>query len=128
MINASIIWISFTLGLLNAQQDEILANISTAMKAGSSKELIKYCNANMEIKMDGKTSNYSVAQAEVILKDFFLKNPPKGFQYIHQGASPEGLKYTIGTYSVDGGKFRVVMVIKKVKEEFKIDTINFSKE
>ena len=128
MINASLIWIAFTLGLFHVQQDEILANISTAMKAGSSKELIKYCNANMEIKMDGKTSNYSVAQAEVILKDFFLKNPPKGFQYIHQGASPEGLKYTIGTYSVDDGKFRVVMVIKKVKEEFKIDTINFSKE
>ncbi|WP_421874711.1 DUF4783 domain-containing protein [Marinoscillum sp.] len=128
MINASLIWVAITLGLFNIQQDQILANISTAMKAGSSKELIKYCNANMEIKMDGKTSNYSVAQAEVILKDFFLKNPPKGFQYIHQGASPEGLKYTIGTYSVDGGKFRVVMVIKKVKEEFKIDTINFSKE
>jgi hypothetical protein len=98
------------------------------MKAGSSKELIKYCNANIEIKIDGKTSNYSLAQAEVILKDFFLKNPPKGFQYIHQGASPEGLKYTIGTYSLEEGKYRVVMVIKKVKEEFKIDTINFSKE
>ena len=128
MINASLLWVTILLNLFNIQQDEILSNISTAMKAGSSKELIKYCNANMEIKMDGKTSNYSVAQAEVILKDFFLKNPPKGFQYIHQGASPEGLKYTIGTYTVDGGKYRVVMVIKKVKEDFKIDTINFSKE
>ncbi len=128
MINASLLWVTILLNLSTIQQDEILSNISTAMKAGSSKELIKYCNANMEIKMDGKTSNYSVSQAEVILKDFFLKNPPKGFQYIHQGASPEGLKYTIGTYTVDGGKYRVVMVIKKVKDQFKIDTINFSKE
>ncbi|HCX21487.1 MAG: DUF4783 domain-containing protein [Flammeovirgaceae bacterium] len=128
MIKVSLISITLILSFVNIQQDQVLVNISTAMKAGSSKELIKFCNANLEIKMDGKTSNYSVAQAEVVLRDFFLKNPPKGFQYIHQGASPEGLKYTIGTYTIDGGKYRVVMVIKKVKEDFKIDTINFSKE
>jgi len=109
-------------------QDDILANIGTAMKAGSSKELIKYCNENLEIKVNGKTSNYSISQAEVVLKDFFLKNPPKGFQYIHQGSSPEGLKYTIGTYALEEGSYRVVMVIKKIKNEFKIDTINFSRE
>ncbi len=128
MIKVSLISITLILSFVNIQQDQVLVNISTAMKAGSSKELIKFCNANLEIKMDGKTSNYSVAQAEVVLRDFFLKNPPKGFQYIHQGASPEGLKYTIGTYTIDRGKYRVVMVIKKVKEDFKIDTINFSKE
>lgn len=109
-------------------QEDVLDNIGTAMKAGSSKELIKYCNANLEIKVDGKTSNYSISQAEVVLKDFFLKNPSKGFQYIHQGASPEGLKYTIGTYRLEGGSYRVVMVLKKVQGQFKIDTINFSRE
>ncbi len=128
MIKLSVYISALILSFSLLAQDTILENIGTAMKAGSSKELIKYCNANIEIKIDGKTSNYSLAQAEVILKDFFLKNPPKGFQYIHQGASPEGLKYTIGTYSLEEGKYRVVMVIKKVKEEFKIDTINFSKE
>ena len=89
---------------------------------------LAFLNSNLEIKMDGQTSNYSIAQAEVVLKDFFLKNPPKGFTYIHQGTSPEGMKYTIGSYTIDGGKYRVVMLIKKVKEDFKIDTINFTKE
>jgi hypothetical protein len=109
-------------------QGEILENVGAAMSAGSSKELIKYCNANLEIKVNGKTSNYSIAQAEVVLKDFFLKNPPRGFQYIHQGASPEGLKYTIGTYTVEEGSYRVVMVLKKIKDQFRIDTINISRE
>lgn len=109
-------------------QEDILTNIGAAMKAGSSKELIKYCNTNLEVKINGKTSNYSIAQAEVVLKDFFQKNPPKGFVYIHQGTSPEGLKYSIGTYSVENGSYRVVMLIKKIKDEFKIDTINFSRE
>lgn len=128
MIKLSVYITALLLSISVFAQDTILENIGVAMKSGSSKELIKYCNANIEIKIDGKTSNYSLAQAEVILKDFFLKNPPKGFQYIHQGASPEGLKYTIGTYMLEKGNYRVVMVIKKIKEEFKIDTINFSKE
>ncbi|WP_258100288.1 DUF4783 domain-containing protein [Marinoscillum pacificum] len=128
MIKVSLISITLLFNIWNSQQDAVLVNISTAMKAGSSKELIKYCNSNLEIKMDGQTSNYSIAQAEVVLKDFFLKNPPKGFSYIHQGTSPEGMKYTIGSYTIDGGKYRVVMLIKKVKEDFKIDTINFTKE
>lgn len=126
-LNAYIIVFSL-LSLTLSAQDSALENIGKAMKAGSSKELIKYCNANIEIKVNGKSSNYSLARAEVVLRDFFLKNPPKGFQYIHQGASPEGLRYTIGSYSMAKGSFRVVMVIKKINGNLKIDTINFSKE
>lgn len=107
---------------------DVLDDIRTALRAGSSKELIKYCNDNIEIKLDGNSSNYSISQAEVVLRDFFLNNPPKGFDYIHQGSSPEGLKYTIGTYRLDEGSYRVVMVIKNIKGSFKIDTINFSRE
>lgn len=110
------------------QEDETLNNISAAMKAGSSKELIKYCNDNLEIKINGKSTNYSKSQAEVVIKDFFMNNPPKNFRYIHHGSSPEGLKYTIGTYTVSNGSYRVVMLIKKIGSNFRIDTINFSKE
>ncbi len=115
-------------GFNSPEQDAVLNNISTAMGAGSSKELIKFCGQNVEIKIDGKSSNYSIAQAEVILKNFFLNNPVKSFSYIHQGSSPEGLKYTIGSLAVDGGSYRVVMVIKKQAAGFKIDQINFSRE
>ncbi|MEQ8583967.1 MAG: DUF4783 domain-containing protein [Marinoscillum sp.] len=128
MIKIGFLLSSLLFTFFTPTQEDILASIAVAMKAGSSKELIKFCNTNIEIKVDGKASNYSIAQAEVVLKDFFLKNPPKGFQYIHQGSSPEGLKYTIGTYSLEEGSYRVVMVVKKVKNEFKIDTINFSRE
>ncbi|WP_425389731.1 DUF4783 domain-containing protein [Ekhidna sp.] len=109
-------------------QDEIMQDIGTAMKAGSSKELIKFCNQTIEIKINGESSNYSKAQAEVILKNFFTKNPPKNFNYIHQGASPEGLKYTIGRYTHEKGAFRVVMFIKKIGDKYLIDTLNFSEE
>ena len=114
--------------LLSPAQDETLKDIGTAIKTGSSKELIKFCNETVEIKIDGESSNYSKAQAEVILRDFFQKNPPSNFSYIHQGASPEGLKYTIGRYAHENGAFRVVMFLKKIGDNYLIDTLNFSQE
>ena len=109
-------------------QEETVKDIGTALKAGSSKELIKFCNQTVEIKINGESSNYSKAQAEVILRDFFSKNAPKSFTYIHQGSSPEGLKYTIGRYTHNDGAYRVVMFIKKIGDKYLIDTLNFSQE
>ncbi len=126
MINALLLTIILFVG--GTFQDETVREIGIAMKAGSSKELIKFCNNTVEIKIDGKSSNYGRNQAEVILKDFFSKNPSKGFSYIHQGSSPEGLKYTIGKYTHEEGTYRVVMFIKKIGDNYRIDTLNFSKE
>lgn len=108
-------------------EDATIRDIGTALNAGSSKELINFCNKTVEIKINGESSNYSKAQAEVVLKSFFNKNVPKGFNYIHKGTS-EGLKYTIGKYTHEGGAFRVVMFIKKIGDNYLIDTMNFSKE
>ena len=119
--------ISITL-LMGGFQDETVREIGIAMKAGSAKELIKFCNKTVEIKLDGQSSNYSKNQAEVVLREFFTKYPSKGFTYIHQGSSPEGLKYTIGKYSHESGDYRVVMFIKKIGDSYLIDTLNFSKE
>lgn len=109
-------------------EDATIRDIGTALKSGSSKELIKYCNRTVEIKIDGESSNYSQSQAEVVLRDFFAKNPAKSFNYIHQGSSPEGLKYNIGKYTHEKGAYRVVMFIKKIGDNYLIDTLNFSKE
>ncbi|MFK7954100.1 MAG: DUF4783 domain-containing protein [Ekhidna sp.] len=122
-----ILLIFFSLLLSQGSEDATIRDIGTALSAGSSKELINFCNKTVEIKINGESSNYSKAQAEVVLKDFFRKNAPKEFNYIHQGTS-EGLKYTIGKYTHEGGAFRVVMFIKKIGDNYLIDTMNFSKE
>ena len=109
-------------------EDATIREIGVALKSGSSKELIQYCNKTVEIKIDGQSSNYSQAQAEVVLKKFFGQNPAKNFNYIHQGSSPEGLKYNIGRYVHENGSYRVVMFIKKIGDNYLIDTLNFSKE
>ena len=98
------------------------------MKMGSSKELTKYFNERVDLSIDGDRNTYSKVHAEFILKDFFKNYPPEDFQYIHKGASKEGLNYTIGKYTYIGGSFRVLMRVKEFDEEYQVYVISFDKE
>lgn len=103
-------------------------NVKLALNAGSAKELIKYFNEVTELKIDDSGANYSRIQAESVLRDFFQQNQVENFDYIHKGASPEGLKYNIGMYNAKSGTFRVVILLKEVKGQYVVDTMNFNKE
>ncbi len=109
-------------------QSEVINNVRSAIKAGSSKELSKYLGDMISLEIDGVQSNYSKTQAEYVLKDFFKKYRPNDFQYVHQGASEGGLKYAIGRYSYDGGSFRVVLRSKNINGSYKVSSLDFTKE
>lgn len=118
----------FLSAFLTYAQDEVIVNVSAALKASSSKELIKHCGSKIEITIDGNNNTYSKPQAEAILKDFFQKNVAENFSIIHQGASAEGLKYAIGKFSMKQGSYRVVLFLKKGETVYELDRITFSKE
>ncbi len=82
----------------------------------------------VELNFEGEKSNYSRSQAELVLKEFFKKYPPMDFQYIHKGASKQGLTYVIGKYTFENGSFRVWILIKKFDENYLVDSIDFSRE
>ena len=112
---------------LSAQSD-VINNVRAALKAGSSRELIKYFNETVELNLDGKKSSYSKTQAEFVLKDFFKQYQPINFQYIHQGASKEGFKYAIGKFTFEKGSFRVWILFKHTDSKYYADRIDFTKE
>lgn len=103
-------------------------NVKLALNAGSAKELIKYFNQVTELKIDDTGANYSKIQAESVLRDFFQRNQVESFDYIHKGSSPEGLKYNIGMYNAKSDTYRVVILLKEVKGQYVVDTMNFNKE
>jgi hypothetical protein len=109
-------------------QSEVIDDMRAALKAGSSKEFIKNFNTMVELNFEGEKSNYSRSQAELVLKEFFKKYPPLDFQYIHKGASKQGLTYVIGKYTFENGSFRVWILIKKFDDNFLVDSIDFSRE
>jgi hypothetical protein len=109
-------------------QSEVINNLRASLRAGSSKELVKNFNTMVELNFEGEKSNYSRSQAELVLKEFFKEYPPTDFQYIHQGASKQGLTYVIGKYTFENGSFRVWILIKKFEDNYLVDSIDFSRE
>jgi hypothetical protein len=123
-------------------QTEVINNAKAAIRTGNSKDLTKYFNSLVELKIDdtnenlnaaSANSNFSKTHAEYVLKDFFKDNPPQNFEYVHEGTSKEGLKYTIGKYTYRDknnkqASFRVFMKIKQYGSDYLIDAIDFSKE
>lgn len=108
--------------------ESILNNAKTTIKAANSKDLVQYFNDVVEIGFNGEKASYSKTQAEFVMRDFFKKYPPTEFVYEHQGSSKEDVKYAIGNYTYNGGKYRVYILIKQFKGVYLIDTIDFSEE
>ncbi|MBL4654345.1 MAG: DUF4783 domain-containing protein [Bacteroidia bacterium] len=111
-----------------ANVDDIYAEIASAIKSGSSIEVAKYFSANVELTILDNEDLYSKAQAQLILKDFFEKYPPKAYKLIHQGSSTEGSKYAIGNYTTTNREFRTYFYIKQSGDKYFIQELRFEDE
>jgi hypothetical protein len=103
---------SFT--LQNSNIDEVIG----ALRSGNSTELSKHFDDNVELTLPDKSDNYSKAQAQLIIKDFFSNNGVTGFEVKHKGDNPSGGHWCIGTLQTNAGNFRtnVFMKMKNGKE------------
>ena len=109
-------------------QKDIITDVRDAIKTGSSREIVKLFDNNVDMTIDGKMKNYSKAQAEFILRDFFKENPPTSFTIVHQGASKSGIPYAIGEFVSGSTTFRVWIRVRKSGENFVIHQISFDEE
>lgn len=94
---------------VNAQRFDGIVN---AIKTGNASALAANFNSNVEITISGNGNSYSKAQAEQVVKNFFAQHQPKSFSVAHEGTSPEGSKYFIGTLTTSAGTFRVYVYAK----------------
>lgn len=118
----------FAVSALNLAAQDTTELVKQAFNAGSAKELIRYFNKITEIKINNQSNNYSLVQAEPVIRQFFQLNPPTTFDYVHKGQSPQGLKYNIGQYRSGEQSYRVVLLLKVVDGVYVIDTLNITEE
>jgi hypothetical protein len=90
---------------------DLPSGIVNSLKTGNSKELSKFFNTNIDLTVIEKQDIYSKTQAEIILKEFFSKNPPTNFTVIHQGGK-EGSQYVIGNLTTTNGTYRITLALK----------------
>lgn len=107
------IFVLFLSFCLNAFALDIYDEISNALRSGDSKQVSTFFGNTLDMTISNQEDVYSKAQAELILKDFFSKNPPKSFIVNHKGSSKEGTLYAIGTLLTANGKsFRTSFYLK----------------
>lgn len=110
------------------KQDDIITVIADAIKKGNSTDVAKYFNTTIDLAIPNNEGTFSKTQAELILKDFFTKNPPKTFTVNHNGSSNDGSLYAIGTYTADSGSYRTYFLLKKSGTNYLIQKLEFESE
>ncbi len=122
---ASIIVLLICFSGVFAQTEE---NIAVALKAGNSKEIAKHFGTNVNLKILNQEDIYSKNQAEMILKDFFTKNPVKNYITKHNGTSKNGAQYSIGSLNTNNGNFRIYYFIRKNPDGVQIQELRIENE
>ncbi|MDP4289673.1 MAG: DUF4783 domain-containing protein [Bacteroidota bacterium] len=116
---------------MHAQSEEsskaVFENIGKAFREGDASQLaINFANS-FDVILPGNEGTFSKQQAEMILKDFFSKNRPKGFVINHQGTSTDGSRYAIGTYRTANQSFRAYILLKNVGNKLLISQLQLEK-
>lgn len=106
----------------------VIESITTAIKGANSSELAKYFSNAVEIIIPGKEGTFSKNQAEMIMKDFFAKNPATSFVTNQQGSSNGGAQFMIGTYKSGKVIFHVYVLVKPVAGQMLIQQLHFESE
>lgn len=116
---------SLTSSALNFKLD-ISSDVAAAVQTGNAANVAKFFSSNVDLKILTQEDVYSKAQAELILKDFFVKNPIKSFSIIHKGTSKNGDQFAIGSYETNSGKkFRTYFLFKKEGASLTIQQLRF---
>lgn len=128
-ISAIIILLAITTtisaSLLFYNTNDIITEISTAIKSGVASNVSQYFNSTLDLTTPDNEGTYSKTQAEMILKDFFTKNPPASFIINHQGSSVDGSQYAIGTYVSGTVSYRTYFLLKNATAGSLIQKLEF---
>ncbi len=107
---------------------DVYDDIAIAIRTGDSKQIASWFSNNVDLTLNNQEDVYSKAQAELLLKDFFSKNPPKSFNVVHKGSSKEGTLFAVGNLNSSSGKtFRVSFVLKANQGKHIIQELRFEK-
>ena len=119
---------SFVLIFLHFQSQEpiqadIARELAVQFKQGNSKEIAKTFAPSVELIIIDQEDVYNKAQAEQILKDFFIKNQPSKTSIIHKLDNNPNYRLTILSLNTKNEKFRVTVTMKKYSNIFLINEL-----
>ena len=101
--------------------------ILSAIESGSSSDLARYFNPSISLNINGQQGDYSKTQAELVLREFFKKNPPIDFSLIFKNETTSTHRTYVGEYSGGSGRFKVFIKASQVEDSLKVYSLDFVK-
>lgn len=112
----------------NTYAQEVTSKIAASIRSGNAKELSNYFNQTLDLSAPGSEGTFSKAQAEMIIKNFFVKYPPSSYSQNHQGKSNDGSQYAIGVYKSGNTNFRTYFLLRNIGGKPLIHQLKFESE
>ena len=124
-----LIWLLVLLTWSSAlAQSGVLNSITAAMKNGDVGGITRFMDTVVDITINNNQSTYSKTQAEMVLRDFFGKNAPRGFNIEHTGNSADQTSfYSIGYLTTTTGRYRIYIFLKQKDNNFILQELKFEK-
>ena len=114
-----------SIGQVASVSNSIISSIQNADATG----LAGYFNSTVDLEIGNTDGNFSKKQAEVIVRDFFEKNPAQSFTVNHKGSSDDGSEYMIGSYvNKPGKKYRVYILLKKLENKYLVTQLQIEED
>lgn len=111
-------------------QADVIEDIATHFRNSNAKEIAKIFAPSVELLIIDQEDVYSKAQAEQILKDFFVKNPPAKIAIIHSINSNPKFKFGVLSFQTKQAKFRVnvTLMVQKTSNNFLINELRIERD
>ncbi len=116
----------FVFSFVFVQAQGPVEDISKSIGSGNVNGISRFFDNSVALTIAGSQANYSRSQAEMVLRDFFSKNSPKGFDVDRSGGG-ENSKYAIGTLMTANGDYRSYFSLKLKDNSYVIQEIRFEK-
>lgn len=102
--------------------------VSQAVESGNARELSHWFDKRVLVNIEGSSNQYSAAQAEIIVRDFFNQHPSKGFTVLSSGATDMGnAEFIVGKLLTNKGNYRTYIYIRRSGNQMLIQEIRFEK-
>ncbi|QKZ12698.1 DUF4783 domain-containing protein [Spirosoma sp. KUDC1026] len=125
LLLTALLWARSETPTLPVSMNEV---VRSSMSQGDANLLSDHFNESIELIIDSEQVNFTKVEAthaEMILRSFFRKNPPRHFRYVHRGTS-DNVQYSSGSYEANGQSYAVyVLMHKSANQPYVIDAVHF---
>ncbi len=113
----------------SVQSEDVAKEINEAIRTGNARDVAKHFGSTVDLKLPGNEGTYSRNQAELILRNFFSRNPVASFSVHHQRPQRDGSVYVIGTYAAkDGKSYRMYFLLKKISDNMVLHLLQMEEQ